>query len=425
MRKGVLLGINYDDPVVKYRGLKVSRLITLIHGKKPDGISEILSADLFYSFYLPAPIVREDVEPGLETYLAIVRSLFSSRRFSEVRSKTILDPFISSIAASVFAAELAKTREEASRSFIPGERKEESEAELKKSVEKAVEVTARIVDNAKALKKIAEGDQPGSSSLYELEEYSMDLLRLAKNLDVTKILELIKGLKPWMLTAVQEKYRFKRGEYDGYELGGDVERLVSSNLALPEELFDLRYVERRLLLFRKILAKGRGPVYVLLDKSGSMEGVKMTWAKAVAIAMFMKASKEFRDFYLRFFDSITYPLVKIEGKLKAKKVMKMIDYIASVKGSGGTDITRAIITATADLKSDQARDVSDIILITDGIDRIAEQQIQYGLKKAKARLITIMVGGENKSLRKVSYKYFRVEKFSTREVLSVIDSFPG
>ncbi|AFK51184.1 von Willebrand factor, type A [Thermogladius calderae 1633] len=424
MAKGVLAGINYDDPVVKYRGYKVIRLITLIQGRRPPDLNEALSTDFFYSFYLPAPVLVDDVEKGLERHYAVVKSLLESRRFSEVRSKTVLDSFTSSLAASVFASELIKAIEESTRGYHPSEGKEGQEKNIRERVERAVEATARIVDNVKALKKIAEGDQPGSSSLYELEEYSMDLLKLARNLDVSKILELIKGLKPWMLTTTEEKQNFKRGEYDGYELGRDVERVASSNLALPEELFDLRFVEGRLLLYKKVLSKGKGPVYVLLDKSGSMDGLKMTWAKAVALAIFMKASREFRDFYFRFFDSITYPLVKIERKLKARRVVKMIDYIASVRGSGGTDITRAIITATTDLRTGQTKNVSDIVLITDGIDRIAEQQVTYGLRKAGARLITVMVGGENKSLKKISYRYLRVEKFGSGDLLTVVDAIP-
>ncbi|WP_440059220.1 vWA domain-containing protein [Thermogladius sp. 4427co] len=420
--KGVLQGINYQDPVVRYRGQKVEKLAILLSGRKQTHISSSLGIDLFYTFYLPAAVLSENIPEELREQWTIIKNVLNSSKYGEVKSKTMLDSFISSIAASIIASEVLKAIEETSRRTGTPKGEGEQSIDLKETVEKALESTSKLLDNVKTLKRLAEGDQPGSSSLYELEEYSIDLIKLARNIEINKILDLIRGFKPWIISTPEEKSAHRHGEYDSYELGRDVERIVASNLALPEELFFLRLAEGRLLLYRKVLSKGRGPVYVLLDKSGSMDGIKITWAKAVAIAAFLKASHEHRDFYLRFFDSITYPLVSIESKIRARKVIDMIDYIASVKGSGGTDISRAIITATVDLRTKKAPGVSDIILITDGIDRIAEQQVLFSLKKANARLITVMIGGDNKSLMKISHKYLRVEKLSSREIIKVINT---
>ena len=136
----------------------------------------------------------------------------------------------------------------------------------------------------------------------------------------------------------------------------------------------------------------------------------------------MRAVKEHRKFYFRFFDSVPYPLAKIDKKPKAKQVLKLLEYIARVKGSGGTDISRAIILATNDIRSGIVRETSDIVLITDGVDRIAEQLVAYNLKKSKARLITVMILGDNKSLRKISLKYFTVTKLSKEDMLQVVEA---
>ena len=147
----------------------------------------------------------------------------------------------------------------------------------------------------------------------------------------------------------------------------------------------------------------------------------MTWAKAVALSLYMRAIKEHREYYFRFFDSIPYPLAKVEKRPKASQVLKLIDYIAQVRGSGGTDISKAIITACNDIRAGSVNKMSDIILITDGVDRIAEQLVLYNLKRANARLITVMIMGDNKSLKNISTKYFSVMKLSQKHLLQIVE----
>jgi hypothetical protein len=102
--KGCLKGIDYNSPLVKYRGEKVSRLVSLISGKTIEKPSEILAADIYYALYLPAPVVNEDSEPSLNK--EIVESLVQTNSGLKLRSKTILDKVISTIAASIYIIKL-------------------------------------------------------------------------------------------------------------------------------------------------------------------------------------------------------------------------------------------------------------------------------------------------------------------------------
>jgi len=379
---------------------------------------------------------------------------------------------------------------------------------------------------------------------------------------VRRILELIEGLKPWELGLKKKSEKHKHGEIGGYELGRDMERLTPSSRVLPEELFYLRFLSSRLLLYEKRLEESLGPIYVLLDKcldgeslvelsngrlkklreirvgdevvsakissrgvpvvssaevveivedvkpvyglkteagvlkasknhvipvfqnsstvlkqasevqpgehlyaydykesgfipvrllekmvlgvekvfdirlrkdhfftangvlvhnSGSMDGVKITWAKAVALGLYIRAVKEHREFYVRFFDSQPYPLIKVGRRPKAREVVELMNYIARVKGSGGTDISRALITASTDIRTGASGETSDIILITDGVDRIAEQHVSYNLERAGANLYSVMIMGENPSLKKVSTKYFSVARLGRSSVLKIIE----
>ena len=427
--KGFLRNINYEDPVVKYRGLKVLRIAKLI-AEKELKIPLHLAVDIFYSFYLPMPILidKQEIPSNKMKDYNIINYLLQSSFIHDIRSRTVVDGLMSSIAASIFITEFIKLEEETRPTATSSSkrRKEETstpinEQAIRRNVEKAISNTLRDVENAKKLKSLIEGDQPGSVSIMAYEEYGPELIKLARNIEVKKILDILRGIKPWSINIPEKKQRFKHGELTGYELGKDIERIVPSILALPDELFYIRYLENRLLLYQKMLSQGKGPLYVLLDKSGSMDGMKMTWAKAVALSLYMRAIKEHREYYFRFFDSIPYPLAKVEKRPKASQVLKLIDYIAQVRGSGGTDISKAIITACNDIRAGSVNKMSDIILITDGVDRIAEQLVLYNLKRANARLITVMIMGDNKSLKNISTKYFSVMKLSQKHLLQVVE----
>lgn len=768
-KTGVIRSIDYYDPVVVYRGKKVYKLAKILTGKDELNIDHLMAVDIFYTFYLPYPLLKNPAELSDEKSILaykIIASMLSSKHIHDIRSKSVADSLLSSIAAGIFISELESRLQKtgSGANNVAGSKNNSlprSNEILKNTVEQALRNTRSEVDNIRKLRRVIEGHHPGTVSMMAQEEYAVELIRLARNTEVKKILELITGAKPWSINIPKRRRRSKHGEITGYELGKDLERIVASNLALPDELFYLRYLEGRLLLKQKVLTQGVGPLYVLVDKclpgdtlvytsdggvnpisslrpgdklvsiafhgntliigfsrvvsikfsktrdlyivrtaigdlyatgkhvltairddrvvevktsdlneddklllltprhlgreciveerdiitlllyalltggdavfkdnaivvrvnnkefienyidlvsmigeycfrersivirsrdlvryiasrlqtllvdkkkkklpreitslcgrslgqyiallfeaygtvssdylvlvlpngflarqlrllllkhgvlareirvsdgckllidlrscarisrffrskrlryvielvdkrnnvstrfynnvidgkliavpihsidyvgdgvvydvsleedhrfiangfivhnSGSMDGVKMVWAKAVALSLYMRAVKEHREFYFRFFDSIPYPLVKLGKKPSTKQVLKLMDYIASVKGSGGTDISRALMLACNDIRLGVTRNVSEIILVTDGVDRIAEQLVLHNLKKANARLISVMIFGENRSLKRLSTKYFSVKKLGSNEILKIVEA---
>ncbi|RLG83799.1 MAG: hypothetical protein DRO40_03420 [Thermoprotei archaeon] len=428
--RGVLKSINYNDPVVKYRGSKVLRLVSILSNKKKVDLDIYTAIDIFYTFYLPYPIMDDpkNIPQNKIVSYKIIDSMLRSAYIHDLRSRTVADNLLSSVAAGVFITELQnqfeklKENNRSLQSHEKGEVNDNIGDSIKKNVERAMAIAMSDVENVKNLRNLVEGEQPGTVSMMAYEEYTPQLIRLARNTEVKKVLELLVGIKPWTISISRKTQRYKHGEITGYELGKDIERIVTSTLALPDELFYLRLLEGKLLLYQKVLTQSLGPLYCLLDKSGSMDGIKMTWAKAVVLSLYMRAVKEHREFYFRFFDSVPYPLAKIDKKPKARQVLKLLEYIARVKGSGGTDISRAIILAANDIRSGIVKETSDIVLITDGVDRIAEQLVTYNLKKSRARLITVMILGDNKSLRKISAKYFIATKLSKEDMLQVVEA---
>jgi uncharacterized protein with von Willebrand factor type A (vWA) domain len=411
--RGALRGVDYNSPLTKYRASRVKRLAEAL-SESSLRLDEVVFADAYYAFYLPAPVVDEESTSALCRVL--VESVLTSSVGQKVRAKTVLEPLLSTISAALFISELTK---QVSLKSTLERGSGTSTRSVQEAVQRALESTSSELDRVVAVKRVIEGLEPGTLSVFSTEDYGLDLLRLARNADVEAILRALEGLSAWDLGSHRDYVASKRGEKMGFELGSDVERLAPRSLAYPDELFYVRFIQRRLLLYTKVVARRPGEIYVLVDKSGSMSGDKMLWAKAVTLALYMRALRERREFSVRFFDSQPYSLHSVKKRPRVSEVVALFEYIARVKSSGGTDITRALLTALQDISSKRSTE-NTIILITDGIDRVAEKPIRLMLEKTRSRLVAVMIMGDNKSLENLADEYLRVVKLDQRDILRVI-----
>jgi uncharacterized protein with von Willebrand factor type A (vWA) domain len=102
------------------------------------------------------------------------------------------------------------------------------------------------------------------------------------------------------IAATKRRQRVRHGadEISDVEQGADLAR------ALPAELSKLAHPRLRLAFVRSLLERqvvqyqlsgaetlGRGPIVLLLDKSGSMDGVKDVWATALSLALLEHATR--------------------------------------------------------------------------------------------------------------------------------------
>ena len=441
----MIKGVQLTEPPILYRGERILSLAEkLADPKSIKALSDILdpcfAAALYYLFFLPYPIIEErhDLPPNDMKKLQLLRMISSSTQISAIKRYTIADSATSMVAAAVFINNLVKElqRSAQSKSGRSGSRGENSwkekvgvkddsmiagdEAKLRRIIEKALRESLEVTKQAKEIRNYVARFGAGTGSMLSLEDSVSDILRLARNTDVQLILETLKSVEDVEAKIKKRVRRTPRGELDGYELGSDIERVVLSELALPFEAFALKLAESSLLLYRKIVQEGAGPFHVLLDKSGSMMGLKIIWAKAVAIALAQRAARERRTFILRFFDSIPYPPIKISKRTRGRDVIRLLEYVARVRANGGTDITRAILTAVEDIINTKDKKPSDIVLITDGEDKIAIDAVKRGLARANARLHTVMIHGNNPDLRMVSTTYMTVVKLDRENALKVI-----
>jgi Mg-chelatase subunit ChlD len=172
------------------------------------------------------------------------------------------------------------------------------------------------------------------------------------------------------IAAAKRRQRVKHGadEVTDVEQGADLGRALPVELAkLTHRLLRLDFLrallERQTLQYRLdgTASLGKGPLVVLLDKSGSMDGPRDVWATVVALALLDQAQRERRAFALLGFD----------GRVKFEAMVQPSDALPEeglfVSCCGGTDIAAAVArgleiirTHPGDLRK------ADLVLVTDG-----------------------------------------------------------
>ena len=129
-----------------------------------------------------------------------------------------------------------------------------------------------------------------------------NLRRTPENLDLLKrvresaaLRDISKYLGRFREMLVQKKqngYAYGRGEKNSLELGSDLSRALTSELAMlaaPETLplFLRKYQRRQIKQYRRRepIYKGAGDIICCLDESGSTAGERAAWGKAVAMTL--------------------------------------------------------------------------------------------------------------------------------------------
>jgi uncharacterized protein with von Willebrand factor type A (vWA) domain len=404
-----LRGVDYSHPLTRYRGSRVLRVLRSLVGDNATLIDETTAIDVYYALYLPAPILEDGVKsPGT----LLVNAVLNTPSGVKLRTITLLDSFMSTIASAVVLSKFLEGSSLTVGSDIESDL--ESINLAKHAVSKAYEEVVQALD----LKSALEGQMPGSLSVESIEEVAPELLRLARDIGVRELLEVVKSLEPLGFSPTRREHRSKRGVRRGYEIGLDFERVVPRDVLIDSDLFLYKLVQGKLLLYEKYVEEYSGPVYMLVDKSGSMEGEKIKWAKALALAVYTKCVKSKRAFYIRFFNSQPHQLRGIDERPSYLDAIKLFEYIAKVKNAGGTDITRALMTALRDLE--RLKRSPTLVLVTDGIDRIVERPLEEALARTGVELLVVMIKGDNESLRALANHYFKVIKLEDREILRVV-----
>ena len=249
---------------------------------------------------------------------------------------------------------------------------------------------------------------------------------LAKNSDVKEILEMVKGM-PRIDVQKSVKYKEGRpGEKIDVVFGDNITDARLSDFMLPDDQFYMNWLERQLRSNKRGNPDNSGPIYLLVDKSGSMDGERVVWAKTVALKLFQMARADGRDFFMRFFDDTPHDeLIKVTSNDRSNK-LGVVKEICTMESGGGTKIDGALQKGIEDIQDASRRQGRDaplptIILITDGKDSVDHVGMGRELERGKMYLISVMIQGSNASLEKISSKYMEAQKLDSNGALVVVD----
>lgn len=171
------------------------------------------------------------------------------------------------------------------------------------------------------------------------------------------------------------------------ETGRDIKR------ALPRELIALAHPALRVQALKRWTRSeltlrgeeqkkklGEGPVVVCEDSSGSMDGIKQQWAKAVVLSLAHYAKLRNRSFAWIMFDSaVKRSKAYVRGRLSPKDLLE----IAESRSGGGTDFECPLREAVKVIRAGGLKK-ADIAFITDGDCAVSDEFVrEFGeVKKA-------------------------------------------
>lgn len=294
------------------------------------------------------------------------------------------------------AGELAGLLEQQRRALRPNpllERTVLSAANLAQSKQQQVEAVTKMVETAlvrrseqvdavvsnavTAAREKAEetqavlsawSDEPGEMGRTPVNQ---DLLaRVRRSIRLRSITRYLGRFREIFAQGKRSEYAYGRGENYSLELGNDLSRTITSELALlaaPEmiPLFLRKYQDRRLKQYRRRerVRKGMGDIICCLDESSSTKGDAEAWGKAVAMTLLEIAADGGRKFALIHFSgpgSFHTDLFLPGGYTAADKLRAAEAFLG-----GGTDFETPLLEALR-LMERQGFENADIVFITDG-----------------------------------------------------------
>ena len=188
-------------------------------------------------------------------------------------------------------------------------------------------------------------------------------------------------------------FAYGRGEKYSLELGNDLPRALTSELAMlasPETLplFLRKYQRRQIKQYRRRepIYKGAGDIICCLDESGSTSGELAAWGKAVALTLLEIAESEGRKFALIHFSGPG----SFKTDLFLPKQYGMEDKIHAAETflDGGTDFGTPL-NEDLRLMRDEGFENADVIFITDGECELSKTYIDELRTEQTERRFTV------------------------------------
>ena len=256
-------------------------------------------------------------------------------------------------------------------------------------------IDAILSRSAKAAKEKAEqvqyiigawSDDPGNM---ERSQANTELLKKVQtNMTLREIARHLGRFREIFAQGKKNGYAFGRGEKYSLELGNDLSRALTSELAMlaspaTTPLFLRKYQRKQIKQYqrREPIYKGMGDIICCLDESGSTKGDAAAWGKAVALTLLDIAADNARSFALIHFSGPGSCKVDVfrPGQYGVDDKMAAAECFLD----GGTDYVTPLTEAIKLMETEGFED-ADVVFITDGYCELPEPFLNsFAQKKAE------------------------------------------
>jgi len=219
------------------------------------------------------------------------------------------------------------------------------------------------------------GMNPGETIRVSLDDKRQALERIRRSKKLKEMSDLIGRFVQSAIKDQKQKTKDGATSIKSVKTGNRIESILPSEmmkLANPVTKTDFyrRYNQKELLIYEleSTNKKKKGPMIVCVDVSGSMQGPREKWSKAIAIALLEIAQIQKRDYACILFESSVTDVIIIEkDELSPNKI---VDIAEKFRG-GGTNF-EAPLRESMKLITDSRFKKADITFITDGDCSVGE-----------------------------------------------------
>lgn len=362
--------------------------------------------DAFSAFY------KLNVETSGDQFRKqIVDQMVELPEYQALHQATQLDDVASALAAAEFSknlieqiSKIEEQKQEREESGNPAQDLQDLlgdkgmgalRATLRRSLERAEEKAEEWAD-VKAGWGMEAGEL-GQMKAPERMQIAESMLSSAK---LKKITNLIGRFRNIVNAASTMIYSHGNDEIIDITTGSDINRLLPSELVKLQTSpmqFYRQYLEGSLLQYnlRGQEPKGKGPIIVALDVSGSMYGWAEQYARALTMAMIQLANKEKRAFSIIFFDSKVQDVQTWNSDSRVSLADRLA--IANRESNGGGTDFVAPLAKALEIRSKLNPELkpADLVFITDGECELPEAfagEFEFTKKKTDLRVYGFAIG---------------------------------
>ena len=312
-------------------------------------------------------------------------------------------------------------------------------AEIAESVTSEIDV---LPDKLTEIDQLARDFTPGAGAGVSAEQRLELGQRIMQSRNLKRLARLLGAFREVAAEARRKKVVQAPQETHSVSLGAELEHLLPAEMlglrnhtgsALGTALrldFLRKFTEKQLLQYRLQAPASRGPIVVCLDGSGSMQGSKELWGKAVALTLMDIARRERRRCLAIIFscgealfeiDLLQRRRVGERASVDTDELLRFAEHFPA----GGTDfeppLERAIEAVTA---GDHRR--GDVVFITDGFAPVSDTlvaRIDRERRRHRFKIRAILVDAGEHEKQSVARFADEVRLVSDLAADSLVDIF--